>query len=248
MVVLLTNDDGVKSKGLAILQEALREDHDVWVVAPDSERSGNSHAITLRNAVRFRSVADQVYSCDGTPADCVLYSYIGAIPVRPDVVVSGINHGPNIGTDIIYSGTVGAARQAALMGCPGVAVSAAETTGDADFGSAAGFVRGRLERLVANWKDEYFWNINVPHADNKRIRVSITHPARRDYNDRLIEFEAPTGDRYLFLTGDLTTSSEDPGSDWEAVSAGKISVSPIYLHPQKHRESPESDFSDLESQ
>ena len=137
MKILITNDDGIFSEGITTLKNALIADHDVWVVAPDTERSGTSHAITLKDAVRMSRIDERTYSCGGTPADCVLYSLLGAVDLDPDIVVSGINHGPNIGTDIIYSGTVAAARQAALMDRPAVAVSVVGMQGPLNFELAA---------------------------------------------------------------------------------------------------------------
>ena len=245
MRVLITNDDGVRSRGLAILREALRQEHDLWIVAPHVERSGTSHAITLRGAVKLRQLEDQVYSCDGTPADCVLYANLGAIPIRPDIVVSGINHGPNIGTDIIYSGTVGAARQAALMGYPAIAVSVVDTSTTKGFEFAANFVRENLEQMRLLWSTEHFWNINIPGKDGHDGEVSITFPAKRRYNDRLVQFGVPNGDRYLFLDGEPSDANLEPGSDWEAVVRRRVSVSPIYLHPHNHREVKETEAGDF---
>lgn len=128
MKILLTNDDGIKSLGLRALQDVLGGEHEVWTVAPDRERSGSSHCISIKNPVRFHQVEERQFACGGTPADCVLFSCLGALPERPDLVISGINLGPNIGTDIIYSGTAAAARQAALMDIPAVAISQATFT------------------------------------------------------------------------------------------------------------------------
>src|SRR6056297_1174246 len=105
MNILITNDDGLGSPGLERLVEEYRDKHEIWVVAPDGERSGSSHAITLKGAVRFQQFEERIFSCSGTPVDCVLMSVLGAIPEKPDLVLSGINLGPNIGTDILYSGT-----------------------------------------------------------------------------------------------------------------------------------------------
>ncbi|TFG60697.1 MAG: 5'/3'-nucleotidase SurE, partial [Spirochaetales bacterium] len=105
MKILLTNDDGIQSPGLGALEDRLSSDHEIWVLAPDNERSGSSHAITLKGAVRMRNLSPRHISCNGTPADCVLYGLLGVLPERPDIVLSGINIGHNLGTDIVYSGT-----------------------------------------------------------------------------------------------------------------------------------------------
>ncbi len=236
MRVLVTNDDGIFSDGIEALRCALARRHEVWVVAPDVERSGISHAITLRDAVRMSRVDERSYSCGGTPADCVLYSLLGALEVRPEVVVSGINHGPNIGTDIIYSGTVAAARQAALMECPAVAVSLVGSRHRLDFARAADFVARNIELITTLWLPDHFLNINVPNALEPVPDVAITHPARRIYSDELVDFTAPRGDRYFFLHGSLDGAVAEEGSDWAAIKGGRISVSPVYLHPLNHAE------------
>lgn len=236
MRILLTNDDGVESEGLRTLQQSLADGNDLWIVAPDAERSGTSHAITLREAVRFNSLGHQMFSCGGTPADCILYSILGAIPFEPEVIVSGINHGPNIGTDIIYSGTVAAARQAALMGYPGIAVSVAGDDERLNFAAAGNFVARNIELMISLWRPDHFLNINVPNSFNGDGDVIITHPARRIYRDHIVDFTAPRGEKYFFLEGSLNEAVSDDGSDWHAVINNDISISPIYLHPVNHDE------------
>lgn len=236
MKILLTNDDGIFSDGIAALKQAFEPDHEVWMVAPDTERSGTSHAITLRDAVRMSQVGEREFSCGGTPADCVLYSLLGAVDVEPDVVVSGINHGPNIGTDIIYSGTVAAARQAALMKRPAVAVSLVGMQIPLNFALAADFMARNIELMTSLWLPDHILNVNVPNVFSKRPEIVVTHPARRIYRDRLVDFSAPNGERYFFLQGSLNEAVIEPGSDWDAVKQENISVSPIYLHPLNHSE------------
>ena len=234
MRVLVTNDDGIHSNGIRSLKTQLEARHEVWTVAPHVERSGTSHAITLHGSVVFKMIGERLYSCDGTPADSVLYSLLGAIPFFPDVVVSGINHGPNIGTDIVYSGTVAAARQAALMGCPGIAVSLAKDSGDPVFDASAAFVAENLEILVQNWEENHLININIPEEGPNSCRIKITHPARRIYNDRLVAKKISAEKQEYCLEGEANDAILEPGSDWEAVLSGFISISPIYLHPLNH--------------
>lgn len=237
MILLLTNDDGISSQGIATLREVLSREHEVWTVAPDAEKSGTSHGLTIKGAVRMRQLADRVYSCGGTPADCVLLSLSGAIPVKPDMIISGINMGPNLGTDIIYSGTAAAARQAALMGYSGVAVSLAADRPPYRFEAAAEFVLRRLQLFRKLWTPEHFLNINVPVSDGTRkLEAVVTQPSRRMYKDKLVSFDAPDGDTYYFLQGSLVESGLEEGSDWWAVSQGKISVSPIHLQPINHKD------------
>jgi 5'-nucleotidase len=236
MNILLTNDDGIFSEGISALKTALAAEHEVWMVAPDIERSGASHAITLRDAVRMSELDERVYSCGGTPADCVLYTLLGAVGCEPDVVISGINHGPNIGTDIVYSGTVAAARQAAFMGHPGIAVSLVGQSRPLNFGLAADFIARNLDLMISLWLPDHVLNVNVPNVFGIVPNVAVTKPARRIYRDHLVDFTAPNGEKYFFLQGSLNEAIIEPGSDWDVVKNEDISVSPIYLHPLNHSE------------
>ncbi len=230
MKILLTNDDGIESPGLTALQEAL-SGHEICVVAPDGERSGNSHHITLKQPVKMVETAELSYACSGTPADCVLYTVRGAIDFKPDVVVSGINIGPNLGTDLIYSGTAAGARQAAFMGIPGIAMSQMLKGNEIDYSAAAAFIKANIERLVAACDKEHFININCPFPDVQDMEVAITNPSRRIYQDNVASYTSPDGHTYHFLHGPWPGAEPEEGTDWDAVSKGNISVSPIYLYP-----------------
>ena len=236
MTILVTNDDGVESVGLTALRAALSTDHDVWTIAPDGERSAMSHCITVRDAIRCRTVDDQVYASSGTPADCVIVGLMGGLPVAPDIVVSGINIGPNLGTDIIYSGTVAAARQAAFMGIPGIAVSINTYTPPFHFKPIAQFVNQHLEDFQKVWNPRHFININAPNLLDDDPGVRVTFPSWRVYEDELVQFESPRGEKYFFLNGRPADGPLEEGSDWHAVSEGFISVSPIYLNAVDHHE------------
>jgi len=229
MIILLTNDDGFGSPGLLALKDQLK-DHELWTVAPDGERSGTSHSITIKDPVRFNQIGEKEFTCSGTPADCVLFSILGALPVKPDFVVSGINMGPNLGTDIVYSGTAAAARQAAFMGVPACAVSINSFRKPFYFETAASFIRNNLDLFLELWSEDHFININVPNIVGKP-EIAITHPSRRIYKDKTANFTSPGGQRYFFLMGDYIDAHLEEGSDWEAITENRISVSPIYLHP-----------------
>ena len=235
MRIMLTNDDGITSQGLAALKTALEKEHEVWVFAPDGERSGTSHRITLGEPVMKEKVADRVYACSGSPADCVLFSLLGALPFRPDIVVSGINIGPNIGTDLVYSGTAAAARQAALMGVPAVAVSLNAVRPPLFFDPLARFVARNVEQFVSLSDDKHFVNINAPNLESY-AGVAISSPSRRRYHDGLEEFCLPDGRTCYFLQGSAPQTDEEPGSDWEAVTQNKVSISPVLLQPVSHKE------------
>lgn len=238
MRILLSNDDGIRSSGLEILRRRLEKDHEVWVAAPEEEQSGKSHSVSLHDPVRFRKLEDRVYACGGTPADCVLFSLLGALPVSFDMVVSGINRGPNLGTDIIFSGTAAAARQGALSGIASVAVSVAPMRPPWPFEMAADFVARNLELFHSLWTADHFVNINVPFLrKGTPPEVALTHLSRRIYDDTLASMVGPRGETYYILAGDTVHAEDEPGSDWEAVGRGAISVSPVFLHPMNHRES-----------
>ncbi len=234
MRILLTNDDGIKSPGLDALRRSFSE-HDIWVVAPNTQQSGKSHSVTFMEPVRFNQLEDQVFSVEGSPADCVMYSVLGALPYKPDVVISGINIGANLGTDLIYSGTAAAARQAALMGLPGIAVSINTFVAPFYFKDTADFIRENLELMLSLWRSDHFINVNTPNQPEFPSEVRITAPSRRIYEDKVVKFDGPRGGSYFFLDGSSSSFSGE-GTDSEAVSEGAVSVSPIFLHPRNRDE------------
>jgi len=236
MRILLANDDGVGSGGISVLADTLRRSHEVWIVAPETEKSGSSHAVTLHDAIRVRRIGERTFSCRGTPADCVLVALLGLVPVGIDLVVSGINHGPNLGTDIVYSGTAAAARQAAFMGRPAVALSVDSYEPPFHFEGPARFVLRNLETLRSLWSPDHFVNVNFPNtAADADPECRITFPSRRIYRDQLVSFPAPNSDLFCFLGGLAPDTHPEEGSDCDAVAKGLISVSPILLHPINHR-------------
>ena len=148
MRILLTNDDGISHFNLQILGKRLLEEHDVWIIAPEDQRSACSHSITLRGPIILKKQGERTYACSGTPVDCVMVALNGFLPVDIDIVISGINSGPNLGTDIIYSGTAGAARQAALMEKPGLAVSVCTRENSNPLSSHVEFIAQNLTSLL----------------------------------------------------------------------------------------------------
>jgi 5'-nucleotidase len=234
MRILATNDDGILAEGLRVLAEELSGEHDVFVVAPDQERSGVSHAMSLRSPGRLTRVGEGRWSCSGTPADCVILAGLGAISGSFDLVVSGINRGPNLGTDIVYSGTCGAARQAALGGVPGIALSCASYREPFHYLAAADFVRRNLEALLAALPEGCFININAPSVDGRGLRGRWAGASRRQYRDRLSSFEAPDGSTYCFLTDTRIESSGEAYNDAEIVAAGEVSISLVLAQPAIH--------------
>jgi 5'-nucleotidase len=163
----------------------------------------------------------------------VLVSLLGLIPPKVDMVLSGINHGPNLGTDILFSGTAAGARQGALMGVPSVAISLGVYAPPFDFSKAADFVARNLETFRELWTDDHFLNINFPGTVADQYDSVITFPSRRIYRDRLNTYRAPNGDTFCFVHGTVVPEAHyEAGSDCQVLSEGKISISPIHAHPR----------------
>lgn len=233
MRILLTNDDGIDSPGLHALESAFstRDSAEIWTVAPDRERSGQSHAITIMEPVRTRRLGERRFSASGTPADCVVVGAASLMPEPPDVVISGINRGPNLGTDILYSGTVAGARQASLLSLPGIAISLAAFRGTLHWSAAAQWLVERVDRLLEKWTDSFFYNLNFPNLPEHREKAEWTVPSRRHYRDGYRVMDAINGDRFHFLTETEVETEEQDGGDWHAVQRGRVSCSAIHLHP-----------------
>jgi len=243
MRILLTNDDGINSPGILLLAQGLRRaGHRVFVLAPDSDQSGVSHAITFFSGpCKLSDIEEDTWSLRGTPADCVVVALMGGIPELsagqhspPDVIVSGINRGANLGTDILYSGTAAAARQGSLCGIPSLALSLVE--GDFkhcgwNWDMAAGFSVEYFDRMMAYWKPDSFINVNIPNRGEKPLSLVHAFPSLRYYNDSLDVYHAPDGYRYCFTDAGKVTAKPEQGSDWEAVKGDNASLSEIYIHP-----------------
>ena len=233
MRLLLTNDDGYDSPGLQALQATLEQEHEVWTLAPDGERSGTSHCISTDGVISLHKIGDRFYKTSGTPADCVILALAGGVlPEGFDAVLSGINMGANLGTDIIYSGTVAAARQAALMGVPGIALSLVHPRPPYSFTHIADFALRNLVHFCALWDSQHFININAPNRATAPTSVEVTAPAWRLYNDHAKRV-ATTGNQksYYFMNAQPRDIDIDPGTDWHAIEQGAISVSPVYINP-----------------
>lgn len=233
MTILLTNDDGLYSPGLEALRTVFSREHDVWILAPDGERSGYSNSITISEPIRCTRVEEGIYASSGTPADCVILGTRGAIPVSPELIISGINIGPNLGSDIVYSGTCAAARQAVYRGLPGIALSINSFHPPFYFDAVAQFVADNLTELLALWNEDHFINVNAPNLEHPN-GVAITSPAMRKYDDELLPFEPPRGGTYYFVDGKPSETVLEDGTDWHAVEEGYISVSPVMLNPVNH--------------
>lgn len=236
MKILVTNDDGLLSEGIQVLASVLRAKHEVWVVAPSSNRSGVSHGLTMNEPLRVKREGAGVFSCSGLPVDCVLSGINAILDEKPDVVISGINRGANLGTDIVFSGTAAAARQAALNGLPGIALSL--VSGDETFlwEPLARFALDNLEGLVSLCERDVFVNVNAASLVSYR-GARMTTVSRRVYNDSIVLREAPDGNSYSFFVGGEIETDGTESSDWRAVEDGFVSVSRVYAQPVDRHES-----------
>lgn len=236
MIILLSNDDGVQSEGLTALEDALRDCADVYTVAPDRAQSSMSHALTLHRPLRVNELGPRRLSVDGTPVDCVKLALTGLLPVRPDLVISGINKGPNLGDDIIYSGTVSAAIEGALLGLPAIAVSLV-TFKDFNFRGAAEFIA----RLVTQARRDgippkTLLNVNVPPLPKDRLKGwRFTRMGKRHYSENIIERVDPRGGKYYWIGGDDLGFAKEDGTDCMAVHDGFISVTPLQVDLTDYR-------------
>jgi 5'-nucleotidase len=230
MKILLTNDDGIHAEGLLALVKYLEKKHEVWVVAPDRNRSGVSHGITMAEPLKLCQLAENRFSCSGVPADCTFTAINGILNEYPDVVISGINKGPNLGTDIIFSGTAAAARQASFYGIPGIAVSLASFEEPLDYSALADFVSKNIEKLVTLCEKDIFLNINAASLDSYK-GYKLTSLSKRSYQDKVSLYNAPDGKFYSFFLGGGVESFGDENSDEKATAQGYISISRVLSQP-----------------
>ncbi|MDB4896996.1 MAG: stationary phase survival protein [Firmicutes bacterium] len=236
-LILLTNDDGIFAPGINAIRAEMEKlaGVEVWAVAPDRERSASGHAITMYRPL-FPLKADipgataPCYSVTGTPADAAKLAIDELLPRRPDLVISGINRGPNLGTDLFYSGTVAAAREGPILGIPAIAASLDSWT-SLDYGVAARFTAQlALKVLKEGIPAGTMLNVNVPGLPDAEIQgVRITTMGRRLYRDQWDKRQDPRGRTYYWLAGELMELDNDPDSDVSAVEAGYISVTPVQL-------------------
>ena len=234
MLILVSNDDGIFTDGIQKLSTALREIGDVWVVAPDREQSATGHSLTLHRPLRVKTFKKELnqYMVDGTPTDCVSLGANKLMPRKPDIIVSGVNRGANLGDDVTYSGTVAAALEGALLGIPSIAMSAIPTAQDEFFYDAAAEFAAHLvtEVMKNGLAPGTLLNVNVPSETPRgEKRCVITRMGKRLYSDVVEEKIDPRGRPYYWIGGPKVDSQVDPGTDCEAAAEGKISVTPIQL-------------------
>lgn len=229
MLILLTNDDGIHSAGLQALASRLQSFGRVVVVAPDRERSAIGHALTLHAPLRAEEIRKDHWAVSGTPTDAVSLAIGGLLKEKPDLVISGINKGGNMGDDLTYSGTVAAAMEATLMGVPAMAISlSAQRFKYEDFANAAKVAKQLAATVLEHGLPaDTFLNINVPHQ--KPLGIQLTRQGKRIYEDAVVENRDPRGRSYYWLgAGELGFQNLE-GTDFHAVQHGYVSVTPLHL-------------------
>jgi 5'-nucleotidase len=234
-ILLISNDDGFQAAGIQTLATALESCGEVWVVAPDRESSAVSHALTLSRPLRMTELAPRRFTVDGTPTDCVTLAFGQALRATPPtLVISGINFGPNMGDDVHYSGTVSAAIEAAIMGVPAIAVSQVVGPGFT-FAHAARFARRVVEQVLSGrlpLPAGTLLNVNVPLAAPKGVR--FTRLGNREYTESVVEDVDPRGRPCYWIGGGDPIWDDIPGTDFAAVGAGYISITPLQLDMTDH--------------
>ena len=240
MRFLCTNDDGILAHGLKCLVAAAEKIGDVTVVAPDREQSATSHSLTLHHPVRPIQRGERRWQVDGTPTDCVMLAVEALMPDRPDFVLSGINHGQNMGEDVLYSGTVAAAMEGISIGIPSIAISFAGGDLRADVSmldEQIGTLASLLEHLTSlpTFPPYTLLNVNLPPLRGDDIKgVRLTRLGRRVYSDSIKRMQDPWGRPIYWIGGGSIEWSGPPNSDFRAIEEGFISVSPLHLDVTHH--------------
>ncbi len=226
--VLICNDDGIQAPGLRALAAAMRGIGRVSIVAPHQERSATSNSLTLRQPIFFEEVGDGEWAVEGTPTDAMIVALHQLFPERPDLVVSGINRGDNLGDDVFYSGTVGAALEAALNHVPAFAISLVHGGGSFVYEPAAQFARHLAEQiLAAGLPPGVLLNVNVPQPWSGGVK--FTRQAKKITRTALLEGMDPRGRTYYWLNQEPSNDPVDPDSDYAAVCAGAVSITPLHV-------------------
>ena len=232
--VLISNDDGIHAPGLKVLEKVMRRlAREVWVVAPDAEQSAASHSLTMRRPLYLRPAGRRRFTVDGTPTDCVLIAIHQVLKDRqPDLVLSGINRGGNLGEDATYSGTVAAAMEGTLLGIRSMALSQVYEDGaDAPWATAEVWTEEVLGRLPGfEWPRGVLLNVNFPPVAPTAVTgIEVTKQGRHKIGGTMVEGTDPRGQRYFWIAGDRQQDKELQGTDLAAVNAGAVSVTPLCL-------------------
>jgi 5'-nucleotidase len=228
--ILLTNDDGIHAAGLNALAEGLRDFATLSIVAPSREQSGAAQSLTLRQPIVCNVVGERQWSVDGTPADAVIVALHRLLPEPPDLVISGINFGANLGENVYYSGTVGAAREAALHHIPALAISLCSKNATVKFDAAAQVARSAAELILKEGlPDQVLLNINVPEPWSGGVK--FTRQSKKITRNQLSEGKDPRGRSYYWLFEQRIDKDVAPDTDYAAIFSGAVSVTPLHLDP-----------------
>ena len=232
-VILVTNDDGIAAPGIKALVEAVKELGRVVVVAPDKPQSGMGHAITIGHPLRMHKVeyidGVEAYTCSGTPVDCVKLAVDKVLHRKPDICLSGINHGANHSINVIYSGTMSAAIEAAIESIPSIGFSLLDYSVEADFTASKVYVKKIVEQVLKGKLDKHFTlNVNIPAVDESLIKgIKICRQAYAKYVEDFIERKDPHGKKYYWLTGDFVNFDKGKDTDVWALKNNYVSVVPV---------------------
>lgn len=232
---MVTNDDGINSEGLITLADTLKSIADVWVVAPEREMSAVSHSLTLHRPLRVKEVSKNCYCVDGTPTDCVHLGVHCILSSRPNLVISGVNKGGNLGCDIAYSGTVSAAMEGTVLGIPSFAISLVAKE-DFEFQTAASFALRLATYILKNGLPKgTLLNVNIPNAKKEEIRqYRITRQGKRIHGSSIVEKTDPRGEKYYWFADNNLGFEEMRDSDSQAIEQNCISITPLLLDMTDH--------------
>lgn len=234
-LILITNDDGITAPGLKALALALETVGDVWVFAPDRQQSAVGHAVSLHRPLRVTWLKDRWAMVDGTPADCVILAVRDLLHSKPDVVISGINPGPNLGDDVTYSGTVAGGFEGMLLGIPSFSISSVARDPQHTETAAQFAAKLATHILEHGLPAETTLNVNVPDLPEEQIAgVSITRMGRRNYKDEIVAKKDPRGNVYYWIGGEEPAHHMEEGTDFEAVDNNMISITPLHRDLTHH--------------
>lgn len=227
--ILLTNDDGIDSPGLMALLEAVNDIAKCTVVAPERDNSAVSHSLTMNRPLKVTNRGNNLYSVDGTPADCVALSLKKILPTSPHLLISGINNGPNLGNDIFYSGTVSAAIEGTMYGIPSIAFSVGGNHQPFNYGAAAQIARHLARQLLTqSLPDNILLNVNVPSGEHPNS-VQVTRQGTHLWKDAVQETFDPKGVKHYWIGGGTPVADQREGTDVHCFTAGNVSITPIQL-------------------
>lgn len=235
-LILVTNDDGFFSKGIQTLAEALKELGEVFIVAPDRDRSAVSHALTMHRPLKVDLIKENCYSVNGTPTDCVVVGVKKLLPREPDLIVSGINKGANLGEDITYSGTVSAAIEGTILGVPSMAIS---LVGERPFRyETATYFALKIAKFIIEkgLPADTLLNVNVPNKYLEEINgVKVTRQGKRSYENSIHEIFSPWGEKQYWIGGGVVSWQKMEGTDIQAIMEGYVSVTPLHIDLTNYR-------------